>query len=249
MSYQVRLDSFEGPLDLLLHLIDKEEMDIYDIQISKITDQYLEYLHNMQSLKLDVTSEFLVMAATLLSIKSRMLLPKHDFMDDSFIDYEFERDPREELVQRLIEYKRYKLLSNQFKELEIERSHIFTRPPTDISQYATHEEVNPVKDISIYHLITAFERALIKYSYREPVTRVEREELSVKERIEQILSLLKHNNGILHFTYLISQSISKGEIIITFLSILELMKQKQIYCIQNASFDDIIIYESITEGV
>lgn len=247
MTYQIKLNSFEGPLDLLLHLIEKEEMDIYDIQITKITDQYLEYINAMQSFKLEVTSEFLVMAATLLAIKSKMLLPIHEPI---VIDFEHdEEDPRELLIQRLIEYKKYKELSIHLKELELARSKIFTRPQANLYQYITQEEENPVKGISLYHLVDAFERALTKYSYKEPLTKINRDEISVKDKMSQITALLLTNNGIIHFSDLVDSCLSKSEIIVTFLSILELMRQKTVYCVQSKIFDDIVIHYSANEGV
>lgn len=248
MAYQIKLDTFEGPLDLLLHLIEKEEMDIYDIQISKITDQYLDYLNQMQNLKLDITSEFLVMAATLLAIKSKMLLPVYEPIDPIYTDFD-EDDPREELVQRLIEYKKYKELSNVLQDMEIARSLIYTRPASNLSQYLVNEEENPVEGISLYHLVGAFERALQKYSYKEPITKVEREEITVKDKMTQIIDYLANGKGILYFSQLLLSSNDKAEIVVTLLSILELMKQGTIFCVQSKTFDDIVIHYTPNGGV
>ncbi|TCS84093.1 segregation and condensation protein A [Tepidibacillus fermentans] len=245
MSYQVKLDTFEGPLDLLLHLIDKEEMDIYDIQISKITDQYLEYLDTMQSLKLDIASEFLVMASTLLSIKSKMLLPsrnEHSFQGSFILDVE--EDPRDELVRRLIEYKKYKEVSMALREKELARSKIFTKAPSDLLPYVEVGEVNPVEGISIYHLIETFQKALKRYSYKEPISKVSREEISMKDRMEQIIQILQSSGRELFFSDLLADVYCRSEIVITFLSLLELIKQKQIICIQKNPFDDIVIQYS-----
>lgn len=249
MTYQIKLDVFEGPLDLLLHLIDKEEMDIYDIPIAKITDQYLQYIHTMQTLKLDITSEFLVMAATLLSIKSKMLLPtRTDPSLQQLLEMDIDEvDPREELIHRLLEYKKYKQLAGVLREKEIARNQIFTRPPYNLTPYLVQEKENPVEGISLYHLVHAFEKALIKYSYREPLTKVEREEISVKDKMIQVINLLK-TQGILYFSELITSQATRTDIVITFLSILELMKQKRIYCIQNKTFDDIVIHYSSDKG-
>ncbi len=242
MPYQIKLETFEGPLDLLLHLIEKEEMDIYDIQISVITEQYLEYIRTMQSLKLDITSEFLVMASTLLAIKSKMLLPVRN--EDEFepiMDMDYEEDPREELVQRLLEYKKYKQLSIILKEKEIERSQLYTRPMIDLSLYRVEQESNPVEGINLYHLIDAFQKALKKYSYRDPITKIEREEISVHDRMIEIMELVE-DEGILFFSKIISLGNSKSDIVVTFLSILELMKQKKIICVQSVNFDEIVIH-------
>ncbi len=249
MSYQIKLEAFEGPLDLLLHLIDKEEMDIYDIQIAKITDQYLQYVHTMHDLQLDVASEFLVMASTLLAIKSRMLLPSHGDLGDSMIDFDYdEEDPRDQLIRRLIEYKKYKELSNHLKDLEIDRSKIYTRSPTNLTPYIEQKEENPVEGISLYHLVDAFERVLIKYSYKDPLTKVEREEISVKDKMAQIIGLLKGENGIIYFSKLFFPNLVKSEVVVTFLSILELMKQNLIFCVQSQSFGDIVIHYTPKEG-
>ncbi|MFV9510734.1 segregation and condensation protein A [Tepidibacillus sp. LV47] len=243
MSYQVKLDTFEGPLDLLLHLIDQEEMDIYDIQISKITDQYLEYLDTMQTLQLDIASEFLVMASTLLSIKSKMLLPtrnEHSFQGSLSLVIE-EEDPRDELIRRLIEYKKFKEVSFFLKEKEISRSKIFTKAPSDLSLFIETEEVNPVEGINIYHLIEAFQKALKRYSYKDPITRLKREEISIKDRMNHILQMLQSTKHDLFFSDLLKDITDRSDIVVTFLSLLELIKQKQIICIQKNPFDDIII--------
>ena len=183
----------------------------------------------------------MVMAATLLSIKSKMLLPNYD--SDNLIDIEFDEvDPREELIRRLIEYKKYKEMSSYLKKLEINRSQIFTRSPADLSAYLSQEEDNPVDGISLYYLVDAFERVLIKYSYRDPLTKIEREEISIKDKSEQILNLLRLRNGVIHFSEILEPFFSRTEIIISFLSILELMKQRVIMCIQSKTFDDIVIH-------
>jgi len=251
VSYKIKLDTFEGPLDLLLHLIDKEEMDIYDISISKITDQYLEYIHKMQSLRLDITSEFLVMAATLLSIKSKMLLPKRE--EEPFLqmfDDGEEDDPRDELVLRLLEYKKYKLIANDLKEKETERSKIFTKAPSNLNTFQTEHIKNPVEGVSLYQLVDAFEKALTKLTYNEPLKRIEREEISVTDRMNSIIQLLRHHpSGFMQFSELFSQDYNKSELVTTFLSILELMRQKIITCVQSDAFDDIVIHYSPKEGV
>ncbi|MGD9678068.1 MAG: ScpA family protein [Vulcanibacillus sp.] len=243
MSYEIKLDSFEGPLDLLLHLIEKEEMDIYDIEIAKIADQYL---HTMQILKLDDASDFLVMAATLLYIKSKMLLPVHPDLPISLV--EIEEDPREELIKRLVEYKKYKYLSERLRELEIERSQIYTRKSIDLSPYISQEKENPVNNISIYDLITAFEKVLIKCSYRDPLKTVEREEFSVKDIIDHIVRLLKENNGTIFFSQLFDGESSRSHIVLTFLGLLELMKQSKIFCLQDKNFEDIVISYNLNQG-
>lgn len=141
-SYQVKVEGFEGPLDLLLHLINRYEIDIYDIPVSQITDQYMHYIHTMQVLELDLASEYLVMAATLLAIKSQMLLPNTAVVDD-FEESEMEEDPREDLMRRLIEYRKYKQAAEDLKDKELDANRIYTRPPLrteDLSEESRNGE-------------------------------------------------------------------------------------------------------------
>jgi len=142
-----KLETFEGPLDLLLHLIDKAEIDIQDISISDITDQYMEYLAAMQELELDITSEFLVMAATLLSMKSRQLLPKPPVTEEPWltVDEDDDLDPREELIRKLIEYRKFKSVAGQLREKEWDRSQVYTREPTDLTPFEKAIKTNPVE--------------------------------------------------------------------------------------------------------
>jgi len=243
MKVTFKLESFEGPLDLLLHLIDKSEVDIYDIPIKEITDQYLEYLQSMQELELEVTSEFLVMAATLLSIKSKMLLPKppvEDFMDEDWMQDEG-YDPRMELVQKLIEYRKYKEIADHLRELEVERSMIYSREPADLTPFMNQVPENPVKGLHISDLLLAFRKALRKQAGRHMVAKIRRDEISVKDMIRQVTDRLKDNGGKLLFSALLDEDISKEEIVVTFLALLELMKMKQIVCYQHRLFEDIVI--------
>lgn len=249
MAYSIKLDSFEGPLDLLLHLIDKAEVDIYDIPVAEITEQYLATIDTMQQLQLDVASEFVVMAATLLSIKSKMLLPKkEEQVFQPYLDMDVEEvDPREELVQRLLEYKRYKLLAGQLREMEIGRNQVFTRPAENLTPYA-REEDHTVKDVSLYDLITALEKLVKKVKEKEPITKVSRDEISIKDRMKEIRQLVQVGGGMIRFYQLFSRGASRSEIVTTFLALLELMKAKHITCIQNQLFQDIMICENDTKG-
>ncbi|MFY0542999.1 segregation/condensation protein A [Brevibacillus sp. H7] len=249
MSYSIKLDSFEGPLDLLLHLIDKAEVDIYDIPVAEITEQYLATIDTMQQLQLDVASEFVVMAATLLSIKSKMLLPKKEeqvFQPLFDMDVE-EVDPREELVQRLLEYKRYKLLAEQLREMEVGRNQVFTRPAEDLTPYVREEE-QTIKDVTVYDLITALEKLVTRIKEKEPLAKVSRDEVSIKDRMQEIRQLLKVGGGMIRFFQLFSANASRTEIVTTFLALLELMKAKHITCIQNQLFQDIMICENTAKG-
>lgn len=249
MSYSIKLDSFEGPLDLLLHLIDKAEVDIYDIPIAEITEQYLQTIHSMQELHLEVASEFVVMAATLLSIKSKMLLPKkEETVFQPLFDMDVEEvDPRDELVQRLLEYKRYKLIAESLREMEIGRSKVFTRPAEDLTPYIRAEEPT-VSNISIYDLVSALEKLFTKKNNeREPMTKVSRDEISIKDRMREIRQLLKVGGGMVRFSQLFQEVASRTEIVTTFLALLELMKAKRITCVQNQLFTEILICDSQTQ--
>lgn len=249
MSYSIKLDSFEGPLDLLLHLIDKAEVDIYDIPIAEITEQYLQTIHTLQELHLDVASEFVVMAATLLSIKSKMLLPKkEETVFQPLFDMDVEEvDPRDELVQRLLEYKRYKIIAENLREMEIGRSKVFTRPAEDLTPYIRAEEPT-VSNVSIYDLVSALEKLFEKKSNaKEPLTRVSRDEISIKDRMKEIRQLLKVGGGMVRFSQLFVEAASRTEIVTTFLAILELMKAKRITCVQNQLFTEILICDSPTQ--
>lgn len=250
MAYSIKLDSFEGPLDLLLHLIDKAEVDIYDIPIAEITEQYLATIDTMQQLQLDVASEFVVMAATLLSIKSKLLLPKkEEHVFQPYLDMEVEEvDPRDELVQRLLEYKRYKMLAEQLREMETGRNQVYTRPAEDLSHYARDED-HTVKDVTLFDLITALEKLVKKVKEKEPITKVTRDEISIKDRMGEIRQLLRVSGGMIRFYQLFSKGATRSEIVTTFLALLELMKAGHVVCIQNQLFQDIMISENMTKGV
>ncbi|MBH0329298.1 segregation and condensation protein A [Brevibacillus brevis] len=248
MAYSIKLDSFEGPLDLLLHLIDKAEVDIYDIPVAEITEQYLATIDKMQELQLDVASEFVVMAATLLSIKSKMLLPKkEEHVFQQFLDMDVDEiDPREELVARLLEYKRYKMLAENLREMEIGRNQVFTRPAENLSPYV-REEDHTVTNVTLYDLINALEKLVKKTKEKEPMTRVSRDEISIKDRMTEIRQAVR-SGGMVRFSELFTQGATRTEIVTTFLALLELMKAKHITCVQNQLFQDIIICENGTEG-
>lgn len=241
MTVLYKLESFEGPLDLLLHLIDKAEIDIHEISISEITDQYMMYLGAMQELELDVTSEFLVMAATLLAMKSKQLLPKppviEDF-EDAWTDDGL--DPRDELIQKLVEYRKFKMIAEQLREKEHERSLVYTKEPEDLTPYMPKVQENPVKGLHVSDLILAFQKALRRAARRNVISTVKRDEISVKDRIRDIAELLK-DHSMVRFSRLIRREMDRHEIVVTFLAILELMKMKQISCFQNRLFDDIVI--------
>jgi segregation and condensation protein A len=239
MQYNVKIEAFEGPLDLLLHLINRLEIDIYDIPVAKITEQYLMYIHAMKELQLDVASEYLVMAATLLAIKSKMLLPKHvEELDD---DFELEEDdPRNELVERLIEYKKFKEAASDLKLLEEERGLMYTKPPSDLTEYAREiKNENTDLDISLYDMLGAFQKLLRRKKLQRPMsTKIARQEISIEKRMDEIVSFLKKSGTRKSFNDLFPDS-DREHIVVTFLAILELIKRQEIDIEQERNFAEI----------
>jgi segregation and condensation protein A len=250
MQYNVKIDAFEGPLDLLLHLINHLEIDIYDIPVAEITEQYLSYIHTMKELELDLASEFLVMAATLLAIKSKMLLPVHDpegFEEDFLL--EVEEDPRDELVERLIEYRKYKEVAVELKTLEKERGLMFTKPPSDLAEYAKDVEIEKQSSInvSLYDMLGALQKLLRRKKLQKPLlTKITRQEIPIQQRMKEIISELKKTKKRRRF-YDLFPNPNKGHIVVTFLAVLELMKRNEITVEQEQNFSEIFV--SVMEGV
>jgi segregation and condensation protein A len=243
-QYNVKLDAFEGPLDLLLHLINRYEIDIYDIPMAELTEQYLLYIYAMQELRLDVASEYLVMAASLLQIKSKMLLPKHEeeLLDEEF-EYETEEDPREDLMQRLIEYRKYKEAANDLKTLEEERSLLFSRAPSDLSEYQGNIKQEKVAmDVTIYDMLGAFQKLLRRKKLQKPLqTKITRQEIPIDTRMQQIIEELSlYPNSRKNFLELFPFE-DKQHIVVTFLALLELMKKNTIVIEQENNFSDIFL--------
>lgn len=244
MSYQVKIDAFEGPLDLLLHLINTLEIDIYDIPVAQITEQYLLYIKTMQELKLDVASEYLVMAATLLAIKSRMLLPKQDSLMDDEVEVEFEEDPREELVEKLIEYKKFKEAAVQLKSREEDRSLIYTKPPSDLSDFSNEVSEKMNLNVTLYDMLGAFQKLLKRKKLQQPLaTKISRQEISIQEKMNEImgeLTLGERKNFYDFFPYP-----DRKSIVITFLALLELMKRGDILIEQERNFSEIFVLRRV----
>lgn len=230
--YNFKILNFEGPLDLLLHLIKQEEMDIMDIEIVTLTNQYLSYIENMEILNIVVASEYLTLASELIYLKSKCLLPQEKVLDDE----EF-LEAKESLINRLIEYKNYKEMTEVFKTLEEKRREVYTKEPSSLKEY----EKNNVKinvDITLDDLLQAFSKYLERRKYLEPLTtKVTIKEMSVKDRSYEIKSLLS-SKGKLEFFDLFSD-FSKQYVVVTFLSILELAKNKEILITQENNFDKI----------
>ncbi len=237
MNYKIRLDIFEGPLDLLLYLVKKDHLNIYDIPIAKVTEQYLEYINLMKLLDLGIAGDFLVMAATLMQIKSKMLLPASETPAE-----EEQEDPRAELVKRLLEYEKFKQIAEDLREKEISQQDVFKRPKPEKPQEA--QEKSGGKDekyfeASIFDLISAFSQAL-KDIPKEVFYEVIKDQFTVEQKVHDILHLLLVESEI-RLSGLFSKAKDRLEIIVIFLAILELTKMKEIVTRQNAAFEDIII--------
>jgi len=239
MPYQIDLDSFKGPLDLLLHLIQKHEMDIYDIPIAEITAQYLGTIEVMKSLNLDLAGEFLVMAATLLLIKSRMLLPR----DEEEAAEDAELDPRAELVQRLLEYQRYREAAISLDALPLLGRDVFVGCLLEAQD--DEDDDAEWEPVGLFELVAAF-RQLIQGNGEESVHEISRERLSVTDRINQILVSLSER-GSLAFGDLLPTVVSRNEVVVTFLAMLELVKMRLARLMQNGRDRSIWLY--VVEGV
>lgn len=235
MHYEVKIDEFEGPLDLLLHLIKKSNIDIYDISLEEITNQYLDYIKVMKEMNLDIASEYLVMASELLEYKSKSLLPKKSEESD-----DFEEDPKETLIKRLIDYKKYKEITGTFKNLESVRADIFTKSPSNIDEY--NEKVVNNDEITVNDLVEAFKKFMARKEFEKPInTKITTKELSVSQRISSIRNILKIRHQV-NFLDLFEEY-TKNYVVVTFLSILEMSKYKEILIEQNNNFGDIVIKE------
>lgn len=229
-GYKIKLEIFEGPLDLLLYLIKKEELDIYDIPIKRITEQYLEYLSLIEMLNLEVAGEFLVMAATLMQIKSKMLLPP----DPSGIENP-EEDPRAELVRRLLEYKAFKEAADRLRSFEDDRGRYFTRWGVE----PEYPEADHPLEVTLFELLNAFGRVL-KSLPPETTHEVYKDEFSVAEKIDAIKNQLAKEN-VIRFSRLFKNAKNKYEVITTFLALLELIRLNDVSVRQEQFFGEIEI--------
>lgn len=240
MSYQIKLQAFEGPFDLLFHLIEKNEVDIYDIPISEITEQYVEYITAMQMLDLEVASEFLVMAATLLSIKARMLLPKPPKQEAE--SEEEELDPRDILVEKLLEYKKFKVMAEYLQEKESFMTNVFTRPNEDEMFLHLFSEENPLEGIDMQNLLESLREVLNRAVEQSLTGEIPRDEVTIKDKMKEIMRRLFFNKSGIVFRDLFSNSANRVEIIVTFLAILELIKLGKIRAYQPRAFAELVIY-------
>ena len=234
-AYPVRLTNFEGPLDLLLHLIKTNEVNIYDIPIALITSQYIEYIDLMQEMNLDVAGEFLVMAATLIHIKSRMLLPRPDPKQE-----DPEEDPREALMRRLLEHQKFKAAAELLHERETLRSAQWTRADGPITEIAG-EPPEPEIEVDLFSLISAF-RAVVERAKARPKLYLPSEQIPIEERIEQLLSRLSETEAC-GFEDLFDDINTRAGLVVTFLALLEMIRLKLIRVFQSAGTGPIRVYK------
>lgn len=240
MDINIKLKTFEGPFDLLYHLIEKNQIDIYDIPISELTDQYLEYIAKMNTVDLDLMSEFLLMASTLIEIKSKMLLPQIKNKDI------VEEDPRDELVNKLIEYKKFKSVAEQFASIQDNEFKIFFKNPNLIQLDNTEYSVeDSLKSVTLVDILIAFENVIKRKEkkldkVRSKFNSVQKDLYTIEDKSEYILNLLELTSE-LKFNEIFRQDADKIEIVVTFLALLELIKLNKIFIYQKDLFDDIIL--------
>jgi segregation and condensation protein A len=233
-DYKVKLEVFEGPLDLLLYLIKRDEIDIYDISIERITRQYLEYLQAFKELKIDIAGEFVVMAANLIYLKSRSLLPLDQQPPEEDAE---EDDPRWDLIRQLIEYKKFKEAAAQLHDRALEQERIFTR---DGGSVAVSDAPLPLHEVGIFQLIHAFQEVIKRVEAREDLQEIFGERFSVSDKIEKILERVGNGTPV-RFSDLFGQIVSRLEIVVTFLALLELIRLNQVRALQPKMFDEIEI--------
>ena len=233
MEYEVKINEFEGPLDLLLHLIKVSKVDIWDIKIEDITKQYMDYIHKMQEMNLDIASSYLVMASELIEMKSRMLLPnnKEEQTDEE------ELDPREALINRLLEYQKYKNITKDFRNLENLRHEIYTKTPESIREYSD-ENLVLKSDVTLDDLLLAFQKFLQRKAEEKPLkTNVTTKEISVSQRRTRIRNILKEKKKVNFFE--LFDVLTKEYVVVTFLAILEMARKNELIIKQENNFDNI----------
>ena len=234
MNIKFKINEFEGPLDLLLHLIKENKMDIMNIEIERITEQYIQYLNEQEKMNLEIASEYLVMASELIELKSKMLLPNPKVESEEVEEV----DPREDLVNRLLEYQAYKEITKVLKEKEELRKEIYTKSPENIKNYVDENAKLP-SDITLDDLVEAFKKYLERKKESKPLkTKVTTNEISVSSRRLEIKSILKKKPKVSFFE--LFPVLNKEYIVATFLAILEMAKNKELRITQDKNFDDII---------
>jgi segregation and condensation protein A len=243
MNYEIKIDEFVGPLDLLLHLAKKQEVKMEDISVKLVIEQYLSYIRNLENLHLEVASEYLEMAAELIFVKSKLLLPKKVEVEDSV----YEEDPRESIIKRLIEYKKFKEASEELSDLNEGRQLLYTRPPSDLEEFITDEPLQLEDGVEVYDLMLAFQKMMQRKKLQKPLqTRISKREVSVEDRIDNIKTMLDYKEGEVFFDELFDV-VDRDYVIATFLAILELAKIHYISIKQESNFERILLEKR--EGV
>ena len=228
------IDDFEGPLDLLLHLIKEQKMDLLNLKLEVIIDEYLKFIEKMEQMDLDIASSYLVMASELIEMKSKLLLPRVEEESE-----EEEEDPKEQLVNRLIEYQKYKDLTEDFKELESERKMIYTRLPESLKEYSDNDTIINNSDVTLDDLLKAFQKFLERKKLEQPLnTKITKKEISIEERSISIRNILKNKKKV-NFLELFDV-LNKEYVVVTFLAILEMAKKNEIKISQENKYGDII---------
>lgn len=234
MNYQINIPEFEGPLDLLLHLIKESNISIFDISIDEITKQYLDCINKMEEMNLNIASEYLVMAAELIEMKSRILLPKNNMDED-----EYEEDPKEQLINRLLEYEKYKNITKTFKELEDFRKEVYTKDPDNLLEYQEKQE-NIDYGVNLDDLLNAFSKFLSEKELDKPLnTKITNKEYSIGKRSIEIRDIIRKKKKV-EFKDLFD-NYSKNYIVVTFLAILNLTRKQEIEIEQENNFKNIYI--------
>ena len=236
-DFQIRIEQFEGPLDLLLYLIEEQELDIYEVSLSQITEQYLEYIYQAQSINLDIASEFLIMAAKLLQMKVRRLLPAtgSDDPEDELENFE------EDLFRQLAEYKRYKEVINLLKEKHENFSQYIFREIDEEQIIKEYVNENLIENCNLEDLTAAFRKVVKNLEKTDPVIEIVKEQYSITESLSEILSKVYSRKDGIRFTELFLGKRSREKVVVTFLALLELIKNRKVRFIQNKSFAEIYI--------
>lgn len=234
MNYQFKINDFEGPLDLLLHLVKESKMDIYEINIATIVEEYLEYIHHLKDMNINLASEYLIMASELVHLKSRMLLNQTDEEPEE----DFELNSEEDLRNKLLEYQKYKNLTGEFRNLEQKRNEVMTKLPENLVEYKDNIVFDNNQDVEL--LLNAFQSFLDRHKYQKPLnTTITKKEYSVEDRIKTIRNIFKNKNRV-NFTELFD-IINKDYFIITFLSVLEMTKNDELTINQSDNFGEIYL--------
>lgn len=240
MSYKIKLDVFEGPFDLLVYLIENARMSVYDIQVSEITNQYIKYIERMQELDINIATEFMVLAAALIEIKSKMLLPRMKPEGDGVV----EEDPRMELVQRILEYKRFKAAAELLELQEEQNQRIFEKPKEDLIPFT--KEADEYLNLDLSQFVKAFHLFLQKKKKLEEIkknyAKVERQKISIESKIEHIIGMFGFKDKKrLSFKELLSPESNRYDVVLTFMSMLEMIRQKKVHVKQNVNYGEILL--------